>query len=398
MVTTFYPPYHFGGDGTYVRALSEALVKLGHDVTVVHCEDAYRLASKQPHVDTASTTVTIHRLRSRWGMLSPLLTQQTGYPMLKKAALAEILAQEFDVVHFHNLSLIGGPGLLALSKAKVNLYTLHEHWLICPTHILWKDRAKACDQRQCVRCCMKSGIPPQWWRYTSLIENSLKYIDCILSPSQFTAQQHIEQGIDRPIKVLPLFSYLSPAEYSDQPQTQRGFITVGRITASKGVAELVRAFAQWPDLQLQVVGDGDLLPSLKQRYGEAKNIQFLGQVSQSSLQQLYQGATALILPSLAPETFGLTVVEAFACGTPAIVRIAGGNREAIDQSGAGFLYEDDQQLRAVIDQFENEPSLRSVLGAKARAAYEQLYTEQRHVDDYLTTVDELLKCSRVGVR
>ena len=54
MVTTFYPPYHFGGDGTYVRALSEALVKRGHEVTVVHCEDAYRLAAKD--LNAVSTT------------------------------------------------------------------------------------------------------------------------------------------------------------------------------------------------------------------------------------------------------------------------------------------------------------------------------------------------------
>jgi hypothetical protein len=43
MVTTFYPPYHFGGDALFVRALGRALVDQGHEVEVVHCEDAYRL-------------------------------------------------------------------------------------------------------------------------------------------------------------------------------------------------------------------------------------------------------------------------------------------------------------------------------------------------------------------
>ena len=43
MVTTYYPPYHFGGDAIYVRALSRALVSLGHEVEVMHCVDAYRL-------------------------------------------------------------------------------------------------------------------------------------------------------------------------------------------------------------------------------------------------------------------------------------------------------------------------------------------------------------------
>ena len=41
MVTTFYPPYHFGGDAMYVYRLSNALARAGHHVTVVHNVDAY---------------------------------------------------------------------------------------------------------------------------------------------------------------------------------------------------------------------------------------------------------------------------------------------------------------------------------------------------------------------
>ena len=48
MVTTFYPPYNFGGCGTYVRGLSRALVAQGHDVEVMHCLDAYRLKAAEP--------------------------------------------------------------------------------------------------------------------------------------------------------------------------------------------------------------------------------------------------------------------------------------------------------------------------------------------------------------
>jgi hypothetical protein len=42
MVTTFYPPYHFGGDAMHAFRLSNALARRGHRVTVVHSEDAYR--------------------------------------------------------------------------------------------------------------------------------------------------------------------------------------------------------------------------------------------------------------------------------------------------------------------------------------------------------------------
>ena len=391
MVTTFYPPYHFGGDGTYVRALSEALVNRGHEVTVVHCEDAYRLSGAEPHVDASHSLVRVHRLHSRFGLLSPLLTQQTGMPMLKHRALKDILSEPFDVVNFHNVSLVGGPGVLPMSRARLNLYTLHEHWLVCATHILWKDKQRACDKRDCIRCSLKSGIPPQWWRYTPLLTRCTESIDSFISPSEYTARQHRAFGIKPPIEVIPLFSYLSPCQFDDQSEGKPHFLTVGRITASKGVGELVSAFSKWPDVALTVVGDGDLLPELRQRYQSYPNIQFLGQLPQQQLEQLYRQSAALILPSLAPETFGLTVVEAFACGTPAIVRVAGGNRETIDQSGAGFLYETEARLRTIVETFSQDSTLRAELGKKARAAYEQYYTEAVHLKSYLALIERLLE-------
>ena len=42
MVTTFYPPHHFGGDAMYVYRLSHELAERGHEVTVVHSADAFR--------------------------------------------------------------------------------------------------------------------------------------------------------------------------------------------------------------------------------------------------------------------------------------------------------------------------------------------------------------------
>ena len=393
MVTTFYPPYHFGGDGTYVRALSEALVERGHEVTVVHCEDAYRLSGAEQSSDDFPSAVRVIRLKSRLGLLSPLLTQQTGFPVLKHAELANILGDNYDVVNFHNISLVGGPAVIPLSNARVNLYTLHEHWLLCPTHIFWKNTNKACDKRQCFRCSIKSGIPPQLWRYTGLIRNSIKNIDCFIAPSQFTAEQHRAGGITQPIKVLPLFSYLSPSEIIDESTDEMQFITVGRVTASKGIAELVQAFSHWPEYRLQVVGVGDQLVSLKQAYGACDNIEFLGQLPQKSLESLYRQAKALILPSLAPETFGLTVVEAFACAVPAIVRIAGGNRETIDNSGAGFLYSNDQELKSALESFQCDREQRSRLGRLARQAYERDYTQAVHIDRYLELVSGLMAAS-----
>jgi len=52
----------------------------------------------------------IHPLESKVGILSPLATQMTGRPVFKAEALRPVLeAADTDVVHFHNISLVGGP-------------------------------------------------------------------------------------------------------------------------------------------------------------------------------------------------------------------------------------------------------------------------------------------------
>lgn len=399
MVTTFYPPYHFGGDATYVRSLSRALVEKGHEVEVVHCEDAWRTVShsQAPAEVMSDDAIGVHRLKSRFGILSSVITQQTGRPGLKHAALKKILDRSFDVVHFHNISLVGGPAVLRLSKAPVTLYSLHEHWLLCPTHIFWKNRTHACDVKQCLRCSLRSGIPPQLWRYTGLIRRSLAGVDAMLAPSDFTAQKHREAGIGDNIQVLPLFSTLDPGEPPDfSPSQKPGFLYVGRVTASKGLLPLLETFARLGEADLQVVGDGEMLPRLQQDFASAKNIAFLGSVRQSELVRLYQRATALILPSLAPETFGLTVAEAFACATPAIVRAAGGSRELVDATGAGFVYETNDELQQRVRQLVADHALRIELGKKAREGYISLYTAARHLDQYLSTIATIQR--RKGVK
>ena len=389
MVTTFYPPYHFGGDAIYVRALSRALTARGHAVEVVHCEDAYRVLGHEIPTGPAGADdgIVVHRLKSRLGPLSPLITQQTGHPGLKAGALRAILGSGFDVVNFHNISLVGGPGILALSSALVTLYTLHEHWLLCPTHIFWKNRSQACDVKQCIRCSVRSGIPPQWWRYTGLIEKAITHVDAFIAPSEFTAARHRESGI-APVTVLPLFSTLdpgTPGDHIDLPKPR--FLFVGRVTAAKGIRPLLEQFSELPEYDLTVVGDGDLRQDLERQFAAYPNINFLGLIPQTELIALYRRATALVFPSLAPETFGLSIVEAFACGTPAIVRNAGGSRELVDATGGGIVYRTDAELLQALRQLAGDGGLRAQLALRARTGFEKLYTEQRHVDAYLSLVE-----------
>jgi glycosyltransferase involved in cell wall biosynthesis len=152
MVTTFYPPYNFGGDGIFVHQLSNELAKRGHQVEVVHCRDAHQfLSGGTPSIPNQDhPNVTVHGLKSPVGFLSPRGTQQTGWPVFKSSQLKSILEKPFDVIHFHNISLVGGPKVLEYGRA-VKLYTLHEYWLICtPT----------CCSSSARRCAPNSPVSP----------------------------------------------------------------------------------------------------------------------------------------------------------------------------------------------------------------------------------------------
>ena len=123
MLTTFYPPHSFGGDGIGIQRLARALVRRGHRVTVVHDVDAFTALhlGPLPEATPEPEGLEVVRLRSRLGVLSPALTQQTGRPLANGRALRALVERgRFDVLHFNNVSLIGGPGLLSIGDG-INL-------------------------------------------------------------------------------------------------------------------------------------------------------------------------------------------------------------------------------------------------------------------------------------
>ena len=126
-----------------------------------------------------------------------------------------------------------------------------------------------------------------------------------------------------------------------------------------------------PDIELFVFGAGRADARISpQHYARHSNIRFFGKVEQDELAEHYASAAAVVFPSLVPETFGLTIVEAAACGTPAIVaKSSGGAAELVSTTGGGLLYQGDEELAAAIRQLVEDRPLRDELGARARAGY-----------------------------
>lgn len=397
MVTTFYPPHHFGGDAVFVQRLSGALVRRGHSVTVIHDVDAYNLLSgRAPTVpEDGSDGVEVIGLRSGWGALAPLLTQQIGRPVLNAARLRRLFAdRRFDVIHFHNVSLVGGPGILGYGDG-VKLYTTHEHWLVCPTHVLWRHNREPCDRRECLRCVLAYRRPPQWWRATGFLERALDYVDAFIAPSEFTRSKHREFGFPRDMEVLPHFladpTTTDPPERGTKasPHPRPYFLFVGRLEALKGLQTVLPLMDRHCDVDLLVVGDGSYGAELRRQAAGSSRIVFLGRRPCGELDALYRHALALIVPSIGFETFGIVVLEAFRQGTPALVRRLGPLPEMVETSGGGLIFDDTEGLSEAMTRLTTDADLRERLGAAGYRAYASRWTESRHLERYLSLVGRI---------
>jgi glycosyltransferase involved in cell wall biosynthesis len=388
-VTTFYPPYNFGGDGIFVHRLANALATRGHRVDVVHCADTYRLrAGAPPNGDLPNHPgVTVHTLRSRFGALSPIATYATGLPLDKAEKLKAILDRPADVTHFHNISLVGGPGVLTYGRG-VRLYTAHEHWLVCPTHVLWKFDREPCDKKACLRCTIASGRPPQLWRYTPLLRRQLRRLDALLVASRFSLERHRE--LDVRTELLPHFvPEPTPPTCGSVPQRGAYVLYAGRLEKPKGILWLVDLFRSYRGVDLLIAGDGQAGPAARALAAGLPHVRFLGRVDRHRMDELYRQALAVVVPSLCYETFGLVAVEALAAGCPVLVRHLGPLPEVVELSGAGFTFREPRELVSQIERLRVEPGLRMTLGQRGIDAYRQHWTEERHLRRYFDLIGEL---------
>jgi glycosyltransferase involved in cell wall biosynthesis len=138
----------------------------------------------------------------------------------------------------------------------------------------------------------------------------------------------IEADVIHPPVAVERFSIGEPEDFA---------LFVGQIVRHKRVEVAVEAsrLAQRP---IKVVGDGPDLPRLRQLYGSS-NVEFLGNVTDAELADLYSRCSALLVPNV--EEFGIAAVEAQAAGRPVIAINRGGVRETILDGETGLLVDGD---------------------------------------------------------
>ncbi|OYR89655.1 glycosyl transferase [Halorubrum sp. E3] len=281
-VTQSYPPSQ-GGVEKHVEAISTRLVTRGHEVTIVSADKGVG--------DPLETRdgVTVRRHKS----FSP-----SGAYHLAPQVASTIRECDPDVVHAHNYHALLLPfAALAVDDATF-VITPHYHG------------------------GSESGFRSQLLHlYHPIGRRILHHADTVVAVSEWE-QKQLQNDFAVEAQVIPngieveRFSAANPFEH-ERPY----LLCVGRLEQYKGVQHAIRAIAELPEYDLLIAGSGPYqkhLESIAKQLNVEDRIQFLGYVADEDLASLYAGAEVFVTLS-SFESFGLTVGEALASGTPCVI-------------------------------------------------------------------------------
>ena len=195
--------------------------------------------------------------------------------------------------------------------------------------------------------------------------------------SNSTRDELIDRGIRRE-RIEVIYPGIDALWYRPDPAIPRDrrptFLYVGRLKRYKGVDIALRALAlaheQRADLVFEVAGAGDDRPRLEalaRELGVAHSVHFLGFVSEEEKRRLLRAAWAVVFPS-PKEGWGISNIEAAACGTPALASDSPGLRETVRHGDTGYLVPHGfhRALSERMLELAGDPALVARLGAAAR--------------------------------
>lgn len=307
-----------------------------------------------------------------------------------------------DIVHFHNtFPLISPSAYWAVQAAGLPVVqTLHNFRLHCPQamylragrvcedclgHQPWRSVLHACYRGSRAQSAVLSGMLV-WHRALGTYRDKVtRYI----ALNEFCRRKFIEGGLpaDR-VVVKPNFVDFGAA----QPSARAGLLFVGRLSAEKGLLTLRESMALLPGVQLRVAGDGPEAAVLDGVAGVTK----LGRLVVEDVRQEMNAATALVVPSIWYETFGLVVIEAFACGTPVIASRIGALSGVVEDGVTGLLFEPGNaaDLAAKMRWVLEHPADAARMGRNARLEYERSYTAERNYELLMNIYEDAIDARR----
>jgi O-antigen biosynthesis alpha-1,3-mannosyltransferase len=172
-----------------------------------------------------------------------------------------------------------------------------------------------------------------------------------------------------------------------QTNKENYYITVSRLVPYKRVDLIVAAFSRMPDHKLIVIGDGPNLESWKRE--ATSNVQFLGRQPDQVVREMMGRAKAFLFA--AEEDFGITVVEAQACGTPVICYGRGGVLDSVvaGKTGLFFNHQNPESIQRAVETFE---TIRESFDPRQIRSHAETFSTERFRREFQTLVlDEAKK-------
>ncbi|HWG03575.1 MAG TPA: glycosyltransferase family 4 protein [Beijerinckiaceae bacterium] len=309
-------------------------------------------------------------------------------------ALEALLSRYRDadaIVHVHGWAKALSPAIAMPIRASglPRLYTMHEYFLLCPNGGFYDYRAaESCRRKPLSLGCLSTNCDSRhyvhklWRSARQVVARDIAHLPNlfgdIVTLSTLSAevlQPFIGSSVrlhhvPNPVDAVDLGRKLEPASGD--------MIFVGRLSAEKGTMIYAEA-ARRAGLVPVFIGDGPLESELRTRYPQAK---LLGWHSFEDVRAAMRSARALVFPSVWYETFGLTVYEALACGTPVVVSDACAGREGVVDGRNGLRF----RTGDIDDLAEKLVALRDdgLVTRLSRAAYDDYWanplTLDRHID------------------
>lgn len=336
-VTPLYeavPPRLYGGTERVVAHLTDALVDLGHEVTLFASADARTKAGLVPVRDQAI------RLDP-----SPLKSDLAAHMTMLDSVLNRI--DKFDIVHFHT-DMIHFP--MFRPWADKTITTLHgrlDMKDLAEVYRRWPDYGLVSisdHQRRPIpfaswKATVHHGLASEAYRFSALPEGYLAFLGRISPEKRPDRAIEIATRLGRRLKIAAKVDAADRAYYDD----------------------IIRPMIEGNPL-----------------------VEFIGEIGDHQKSGFLGGADALLFPIDWPEPFGLVMIEAMACGTPVVAFRCGSTAEVIEDGVTGYLVDTVDQAVVAADR------VRLLDRMAIRARFETNYSAAAMARRYLDVYADLL--------
>jgi len=359
-----------GGEDQSFESEMQLLRQHGHDVRCHTCHNDE--VAKLGHLKTAARTLWN---RQAYREVRSLLRQWRP-----------------DVMHCTNTFPLLSPSVPAAGRAEgvPVVLSLRNYRLACLNSYFFRD-GRVCED--CLGRAPWPGVRHACYRDSrsgsAVVAAMLMYhrarrtwqrsVDRFFTPSAFARAKLAEAGLPAErIDVKPNFVDPDPG-----PGDGGGgyAIFAGRLSPEKGIGTLLDAWRRLDGrLPLKIVGDGPLQDTVAQAAAVTPGVEWLGRREHGELLDLIGDAVCLVQCSEWYETFGRTIVEAHARGTPTLVAQLGAVAELVEPGRSGLLFQpgDAGQLADCVARLLDDPATTARMRQQCRAVFLERFTAERN--------------------